>query len=625
MKLTTWPRLLDHRFIRTRTRMGTSTTVALLLVLFSISCNIIERGGCESLSSSSSIRMSSEEGRKLELDKIRHSMFPDQSDVKFTEYELNVQVSNSLPLERSVPDYRLRECHLGSNSSREEWLPDVSVIIPVYNEAWSMLLRGLHSLLNRTPVHLLREIILIDDASTYSYLGLPLHTYATTMSSKIRILRNQRREGLIRARLRGAREALGEVLVFLDGHTEVNVGWLEPLLRLILNGNRTTLALPQIDPIDVNTIAYDRWNYVAHGGLSWSMDYIWKYLPPSDADRASRFPANPIQSPTALGCAMAIDRRFFFDLGAFDDGMFIWGGENIELSLRVWMCHGSIYISPCSRVGHAFRHWLPYAFPASYEGATVKRRNYERLVDVWLDDFRRNYYAINGHLPVNHLAETYHRSLDARRHLRQRLGCHNFSWFLQNIVPEMATPDEDALHFGQLENMAGNVCVTSSSGFLRMTSCGWHDLDHSFVYTVDSFIRSSSRLSDGGGSLCLTATSEGYAALQQCDRDLVSQRWTFDSSAWTHKERMVYRSVVDGNKMAVADRRIKGKLSALNEGNERVCLSQVTLRGGEQIAGLLRCSNSSSSSTTSSSPNGTASQLFQFWLFTYNFLDWKNA
>lgn len=42
-----------------------------------------------------------------------------------------------------------------------------------------------------------------------------------------------------------------------------------------------------------------------------------------------------VKTPTMIGCAFAIDREFFYEIGAFDDGMKIWGSENMELSLRV--------------------------------------------------------------------------------------------------------------------------------------------------------------------------------------------------------------------------------------------------------------------------------------------------
>lgn len=44
-------------------------------------------------------------------------------------------------------------------------LPDTSVVICFHNEAWSVLLRTFHSVLERTPSHLLREVILVDDFS----------------------------------------------------------------------------------------------------------------------------------------------------------------------------------------------------------------------------------------------------------------------------------------------------------------------------------------------------------------------------------------------------------------------------------------------------------------------------
>ncbi|XP_014831507.1 PREDICTED: polypeptide N-acetylgalactosaminyltransferase 3 [Poecilia mexicana] len=77
----------------------------------------------------------------------------------------NVYASDRVSLSRDLgADTRPPEC-IEQTFKRCPPLPTTSVIIVFHNEAWSTLLRTVYSVLHTSPAILLKEIILVDDAS----------------------------------------------------------------------------------------------------------------------------------------------------------------------------------------------------------------------------------------------------------------------------------------------------------------------------------------------------------------------------------------------------------------------------------------------------------------------------
>ena len=503
--------------------------------------------------------------------------FPWQAQVKFDVYQLNVSRSNEVPLFRDLPDTRPPSCRHVTYDSQN--LPSVSIIIPFYNEAWSMLLRTVNSVYFRTPKHLLREIIVVDDASTYHYLTDPLDKYLAELNHT-KVIRNKKREGLIRTRVKGARAATADVLVFLDAHVEVTEGWIEPLLAALQQEKRI-VAIPHIDVIEPDTLQYTPWSPEVHGGFSWTLDYVWKE-PPEWVRKMRHSKTDPIVTPTTIGCAMAVDREYFFTSGALDEGMLIWGGENLEISFRYWMCGAGLFIYPCSRVGHMFREYLPYHFPDEHNGTDVISKNYQRLAEVWMDEYKRYYYRAS-----NETFEPWddkYVNIMSRKKIRHKLKCKSFKWYLDNVTPETFRPNPKVRFQGQIRNLRSRSCLTADqpNGLVRARLCSKVIPEQYFYYENERIHHNDTH--------CLIFYHKGLRSLPCAFAR--KQTWDYtkleiDSSlrefAWAREKSVRY-----------------GMLS--NSHLDGYCAIQVTYKE-KQYGSFLRCNDS---------------DAFQYWAFSYD-------
>jgi len=283
----------------------------------------------------------------------------------------------------------------------------ISIIIPVKNEGAYILntVRGILQSPNVSPY----EIIVIDDNSTDGCCD-PLRPYAD--SGQITLHRTSGL-GLARAKNRGAEQAQGEILLFCDGHLIVPDNWIDQVIAPIQE-QLVDAVSPGIAPHNVpRQVGY---------GQTWTpeLKVEWLHLPQG---------VTPV--PILPGGCMAVRSSVFRQVQGFDSGFQVWGYEDQEFSLNLWLQGYILAVNPQVTVLHVFRQTFPYLVSSDHVNYNLLRMaythfNYSRIQKVLK-------LISSPHRPDELVRQVQAGRCGERRNRFLASRVHNDDWFMEQF------------------------------------------------------------------------------------------------------------------------------------------------------------------------------------------------
>lgn len=258
-----------------------------------------------------------------------------------------------------------------------------SIIIASHNEG-AALGKTIESCIE-TCVDLDYELVVADDASTDGSAEDVSRRF-----SQVRLYRHGQRQGASPTKALGVRNARGNVLVFLDGHTKPEYGAVARLVQDVEALAGTAVITPTIVALDVQ-----RWKTdVTQAGHGYSLDLQtfdprWQALDEmqSAGEGRTRF----YVSPALIGCGFAVGRELYDKLWGFDVQMHYWGVEDLDFGLKCWLMGHRILHDPQAVIGHHFRATFDnYSVPVEHllvNQLRMARKNFTHA--VWADWLER--------------------------------------------------------------------------------------------------------------------------------------------------------------------------------------------------------------------------------------------
>lgn len=222
--------------------------------------------------------------------------------------------------------------------------PLISIIIPVFNQASYTLncLRSVKNELDHSGVN--AEVLVVDDASTDSTQEM------LSRVQGIRVIRNEKNSGFIDSCNRGAEQAAGEFLLFLNNDTTVQQGCLEELIG--------TFTLNPSAGLVGAKLLYPDGRLQEAGGIIWNDASGWNYGRFDDPEKPEYCYLREVDY--CSGAGIVVPKSLFQKLNGFDTHYRPAYCEDSDLAFRIREAGFKVYYQPFAKIVH-------------FEGATSGR------------------------------------------------------------------------------------------------------------------------------------------------------------------------------------------------------------------------------------------------------------
>lgn len=183
------------------------------------------------------------------------------------------------------------------------------------------------------------EVIVVDNASTVNPKDIINHAYPN-----VKVLVSEKNLGFAGGNNLGIAEATGEYVLFLNNDTEVDPGFLEPLVQLFQSNPKAGAASSKI-------IYHNSDNIIQYAGSTCLNPYTGRNKRIGYMEKDMGQHDSLRETDLAHGCAMMVPKRVIDQVGMMPELFFLYY-EEIDWCESIKRAGYKIYCVPTSKVFH---------------------------------------------------------------------------------------------------------------------------------------------------------------------------------------------------------------------------------------------------------------------------------